>query len=84
MATFIRLLTNEVNVEDPFAPEVMDSWLVQAGSSLSLYNCLGNVQAVIFGFAPWSEAWLPTLVLLAVTGGSWLVLYRRVSSPIRI
>ena len=78
IATAIRLRS------EPFSPEVMASPLVEGGSALSLYNCLGNVQAVIFGMESFGNVWLSALVLLGVTAFCWIMLYRRVSSPIRI
>ncbi len=79
LATTIRLQADE-----PFSQEVMDTALVQGASNLSLYNCLGSVQGAVFGIADWNTALLPGGVLLGVTVFSWFVLYRRVSSPIRI
>ena len=65
--------------ENPLTQEVGDNSLVQSCSHLSLFNCLGKVQEMIFGFATWDEAWKSAVVLLLVTGTSMFFLYQRVS-----
>ena len=54
-------------------------------SLISLYSTIGRVQSWIFGLEmQWSHA-LPSLIsLLVISVGSFLLLYRRVSAPIRI
>ena len=57
-----------------------DRWSV-----FSLYHTLGKVQNWIFGFETAPATLFRAIVLLAgLTTGSWLVLFRRVSSPMRI
>lgn len=68
----------------PVEAEVLNSTAVQNWSALSLYNCLGNVQAMIFGFESFSDIWRSVLALTGVTLFSLIILYRRVSAPIRI
>ena len=70
--------------EPPSAPAVMKSTIVQNWSSLSIYNCLGDVQALIFGFESFHEVWRAVVVLIALTLVSLFVLLRRVSAPIRV
>ncbi len=68
----------------PFAPEVMQSDMVQNWSALSLYNCMGSVQEWIFGFGTLSSIWRAAVSLAFITVVSLVILYRRVSAPIRI
>ena len=51
---------------------------------ISLYHTLGRVQRWVFGFGEFSEAAVPLLIVTAVTLGSWAILYRRISAPMRI
>jgi ABC-2 type transport system permease protein len=54
-------------------------------SVVSLYHTLGEVQNWIFGFpADAATLFRATVLLGALTVVSWLVLYRRVSAPMRI
>lgn len=68
----------------PVESEVLGSSAVQNWSALSLYNCLGDVQAMIFGFEGLRDIWRSVLALSGVTLFSLIVLYRRVSAPIRV
>lgn len=68
----------------PFEKAVMESQTVKNSSALSLYNCLGDVQAMIFGFENFNDVWRSLLALTAITIVSLIILYRRVSAPIRI
>ena len=65
--------------ENLLAEKVSGNSLVQSCSHLSLFNCLGKVQEMVFGFASWDEAWKSAAVLLLVTSASMFFLYRRVS-----
>ena len=78
VATAIRLQM------PPVSAEVLNSPIVKNWSALSLYNCLGEVQAMIFGFESFGDIWRSALVLSGVTLFSLFTLYRRVSAPIRI
>lgn len=54
-------------------------------SICSLYHTLGKVQNWVFGFETDRTTLLRAIVLLSgLTVGSWLILFRRVSSPMRI
>ncbi|MEL7498608.1 MAG: ABC transporter permease subunit [Planctomycetota bacterium] len=68
----------------PFSPEVMSNSAVKNWSSLSLYNCLGDAQTFLFGFSSFEESWKGMLVLVVITIVSLGILYRRVSSPVRV
>jgi ABC-2 type transport system permease protein len=68
----------------PIDPAVMQSDMVRNWSAVSLYNCLGSVQALIFGFESFNEVWRGVFALSAITIVSLFILYRRVSAPIRI
>lgn len=68
----------------PFNRVVLDNEMVQAWSTLSLYNCLGEVQSLIFGFEAVEDVWRGILALTAITLVSLVILYRRVSAPVRI
>ena len=68
----------------PVDPAVLQSDLVQNWSALSLYNCLGSTQAIIFGFEDLQDVWREVLSLAGITLFSLIVLYRRVSAPIRV
>lgn len=68
----------------PVDPEVLQSNMVQNWSALSLYNCLGSLQAVIFGYEELKDVWRGVLSLAGITLFSLVVLYRRVSAPIRV
>ena len=63
----------------------VDSGVSQRWALLSLYDSLGLVQSWIFGLQTSSSAALPSVGLLAgITVVSLIVLFRRVSSPMRI
>lgn len=64
--------------------DVLENEVVKNWSSLSLYNCLGDAQELIFGFSSFSDAWRGILTLTLITVFSLFILYRRVSAPIRV
>lgn len=68
----------------PVDPAVLQSTMVQTWSALSLYNCLGSAQAVIFGFEDLRDVWPEVVSLAGLTLFSLIVLYRRVSAPIQV
>lgn len=68
----------------PFDPIVTNDPVSKRWSSLSLYNNLGDVQSWIFGFEDFSQIYVSALVLAATTIFSLIVLYYRVSAPIRV
>jgi ABC-2 type transport system permease protein len=68
----------------PVEPEVFSSPNVQYWSMLSLYNNLGEVQSWIFGFKDFSQVSRGIVALGFITVFSLVILYRRVSAPIRV
>lgn len=67
-----------------FEPDVMNSDIVRQWSVVSLYNNLSAVQSWVFGFESFEEIWPSLAVLVALTIGSLILLYRGISAPIRI
>lgn len=65
-------------------PAVMEEPEVKRWGLLSLYNNIGDVQSWVFGFSSWQEVLPAMLVLLAITGASLLIMYRQISSPLRV
>ena len=70
--------------QPPFSEQVMNSPMVENWSLISLYNNLGDVQSWIFGFDRFSDIWPSFMILSFLTLVALLVLFRRVSAPIRI
>ena len=68
----------------PFDAEVMEIPSVKLWGLLSLYNNIGEVQGWVFGFSPLSDAWPGLAVLLLITVGALAVIYRQISSPMRV
>ena len=64
---------------NPMVPEVAENGLVEACSHLSLYNCLGKVQELVFGFASFDDAWKSVTILTMLSVASMFFLYQRVS-----
>ena len=84
-AWFAIVITQAIRLgEAPFDPEVLNSPLVQNWSVLSLYNNLGDIQSWAFGFSSLSEVWPGIVTLTVLTIVSLVILFRRVSAPIRI
>jgi hypothetical protein len=52
-------------------------------SLLSLYHTLGGVQTWIFGFAEFRDIWTSAIVLISITIASTVLLFWRVSAPLR-
>lgn len=57
---------------------------VKRWGMLSLYNNIGEVQGWVFGFSKWSEVFPNVMVLAAITAGALLIMYRQISSPLRV
>ncbi|MDB2686483.1 ABC transporter permease [Mariniblastus sp.] len=72
-ATAIGMNTN------PMSLKVTENGLVQSCSHLSLYNCLGKVQEMVFGFASFEDTWRSAAILLILSAASMYFLYQRVS-----
>lgn len=68
----------------PFSQSVMDSALVENWSLISLYNNLGEVQSWVFGFDKFTDIWPSFTILCLLTLVALVILFRRVSAPIRI
>lgn len=58
--------------------ELSSSW-----SLLSLFHILGEVQSWAFGFATFQDVLTPALILVVITVVAQIVLYRRISAPLR-
>ena len=71
-------------IMNPFDPAVTNNSISQRWSWLSLYNNLGDVQSWVFGFEDFSQIYMSAIVLIVVTIFSLVVLYHRVSAPIRV
>lgn len=51
---------------------------------LSLYHTLGRVQRWVFGFARFEDVAVSAAILAAITLASLLILYRKISAPMRV
>jgi ABC-2 type transport system permease protein len=79
------LFTTAVRMKaPPFSPEVTSHPNVAQWSVLSLYNNLGEVQSWIFGFSQLQDIWLSVIALSVLSLVSLIILFRRISAPIRI
>ncbi len=65
-------------------PAVMEEPEVKRWGLLSLYNNIGDVQSWVFGFSDWQEVMPSMMVLLAITVAALLIMYRQISSPLRV
>lgn len=61
-----------------YQPAVQEKW-----SPVSLYHGLGQVQGWVFGFASFDQIKVSAITLLVVTVVSTLILFRRISAPLR-
>ncbi len=68
----------------PFKVDIMEKAEVKRWGLLSLYNNIGEVQGWVFGFSTLSDAWAGLLVLVLITVVSLAVIYRQISSPMRV
>jgi len=68
----------------PLDPSVFEEPEVKRWGLLSLYNNIGDVQSWVFGFSSWQEVMPAMTVLLAITVGALLIMYRQISSPLRV
>lgn len=60
------------------ARQIFTKW-----APVSFYHALGQVQSWIFGFAPFEEARMSWWVLIVITIISTMILFRRISAPLR-
>jgi len=67
-----------------FTLNIMENPSVKGWGLLSLYNNIGEVQGWVFGFSSLADAWPGLAVLLLITVGSLAVIYRQISSPMRV
>jgi hypothetical protein len=52
-------------------------------SPVSLYHALGQVQSWVFGFSNFDQVKIPAAVLAMITVVSTVILFRRISAPLR-
>lgn len=74
----------QTGARTPFDVSVMESPSVKRWGLLSLYNNIGEVQSWVFGFASLSDVAEGLAVLAAVTMVALAVIYRQISSPMRV
>jgi hypothetical protein len=68
----------------PFNADVLEEPSVKHWGLLSLYNNIGEVQSWVFGFSTLEDV-LPGLAVLSlITAVSLTVIYRQISSPMRV
>ncbi len=60
------------------ASEIYEKW-----APVSLYHTLGQVQGWVFGFATFEQIKYPAATLAAITVFSTIILFRRISAPLR-
>lgn len=65
-------------------PEEQLALLDSPWTNLSLYHTLGKVQSWVFGFSKIEDVATPLLLLSGITVVSLLVLFRRISAPMRV
>ena len=68
----------------PLDPAVMEDPEVKRWGLLSLYNNIGDVQSWVFGFSSWQEVMPSMIVLLVISAVSLAIMYRQISSPLRV
>lgn len=84
-AWFTILIAQAVQLNaDPADNVVLESSMAQNWSVISIYNNLVSVQSWVFGFEEFQAVYPALLMLIGITLFSAVVLYRRVSAPIRV
>ena len=68
----------------PLDPAVMEDTDVKRWSLLSLYNNIGDVQSWVFGFSSWQQVMPSMIMLVVITIVSVVIMYRQISSPLRV
>lgn len=68
----------------PFDADVMEIPTVKRWGLLSLYNNIGEVQGWVFGFSTLEDALPGLAVLLLITVFCLAIIYRQISSPMRV
>jgi ABC-2 type transport system permease protein len=61
-----------------YAPEIYEKW-----APVSLYHTLGQVQGWVFGFATFEQIKYAAATLAVITVFSTIILFRRISAPLR-
>ena len=74
----------EKGIEKLFGVEVMEDASVKRWGLLSIYNNVGEVQSWVFGFSSLSDVAMGLGVLASITVVSLIVIYRQISSPMRV
>lgn len=65
--------------EDRYAMLEDSAW-----THLSLYHTLGRVQSWVFGFSKLEDVMVSIVILVAITVISMMILFRRISAPMRV
>ena len=68
----------EIEQLGEYEPAVLEKW-----SPVSLYHALGQVQGWVFGFAIFDQVLVSALTLATITVVSTVILFRRISAPMR-
>ena len=82
-AWFAIRITQAIRTQLDFV-EVLEDPIVKQWSVVSLYNNMTNLQSWIFGFQSFDSVWPSLVVLVALTIGSLIILYRGVSAPMNV
>jgi ABC-2 type transport system permease protein len=74
-----RSMRDTTAIDETWSPEsIYEKW-----SPVSLYHSLGQVQSWVFGFAEFDQVKYPAITLMAITVISTMILFRRISAPMR-
>jgi ABC-type transport system involved in multi-copper enzyme maturation permease subunit len=76
--TYVVMINIEFERLRGYDPAVQEKW-----SPVSLYHALGQVQGWVFGFASFDQVKYSALTLGAITVISTMILFRRISAPMR-
>lgn len=76
--TYVVMVNIEYERLREHLPAVQEKW-----SPVSLYHALGQVQGWVFGFASFDQVKIPALTLAVITIVSTLIMFRRISAPMR-
>ena len=68
----------------PLDPAVFEEPEVKRWGLLSLYNNIGDVQSWVFGFSSWQDVMPSMIVLVLLSVVSLAIMYRQISSPLRV
>jgi ABC-type transport system involved in multi-copper enzyme maturation permease subunit len=76
--TYVVMTGIEMERMNSDAPEVLEKW-----STVSLYHSLGQVQRWVFDFATFDQVKHAAAILATITVISTVILFRRISAPLR-